>query len=215
LVPRLRAAGYDAVGVDPNAPEEPGYERCEFEQYRAPKPAGAVIASTSLHHVAGLDVVLDQIAAALAPGGVVAVVEMGWEWFDERTAQWCFAHLTEPATEEDAGWLHHQREDYLASGLSWDAHLASWAAEHGLHRADRIVRGLDVRFDRVGYAEGPMFFADLDGLSADQERAAIEAGRIRALGVYYLGRTIRTRVRRLSPRVWRERATAACGPRRG
>src|SRR6266705_2356527 len=61
FVPALRREGYDAVGVDPRAPERRGYHRVEFEHYELPRPVAAVVACTSLHHVADLDVVADRI----------------------------------------------------------------------------------------------------------------------------------------------------------
>jgi SAM-dependent methyltransferase len=75
FVPMLRAAGYQAVGVDPAAPDGPWYRQVEFEHYVLPEPAGAVVACVSLHHVADLGAALDLIHAALAPGGVLIVVE--------------------------------------------------------------------------------------------------------------------------------------------
>jgi SAM-dependent methyltransferase len=87
FVPVLRSAGYAAVGIDPEAPEGPWYRQAEFEDY-ATGPVAAIIACTSLHHVADLSDVLDRVQAALAPGGVVVVVEWARERFDEATARW-------------------------------------------------------------------------------------------------------------------------------
>jgi len=39
LVPMLRAKGYDAVGIDLAAPEQPHYRRIEFERAELPPPA--------------------------------------------------------------------------------------------------------------------------------------------------------------------------------
>ena len=58
FVPMLRSAGYDASGIDPEAPEGPWYHRVEFEQHEMPGPAAAVVACTSLHHVADVGEVL-------------------------------------------------------------------------------------------------------------------------------------------------------------
>ena len=38
FVPALLNSGYDAVGVDPEAPEGPDYRRIEFECYEPPQP---------------------------------------------------------------------------------------------------------------------------------------------------------------------------------
>ena len=191
FVPRLTAAGYDAVGVDPNAPEEPGYERVEFEQYRVASPVGAVVACVSLHHVADLDVALDAIGAAVVPGGAVVIIEWASERFDERTARWCFDHLAalEPDEVEEKGtWLHRARDAFAESGLSWDAYVAAWAEEEGLHRGEKVVSGLDARFSRLSCVTGPYFFAELDGVSFGDEQAAIDAGLLEPVCIRYVAR---------------------------
>ncbi len=58
FVPSLRASGYDAIGVDRNAPAGPEYRQDDFERHTPPEPVDAVIASRSLHHVGDLDDVL-------------------------------------------------------------------------------------------------------------------------------------------------------------
>jgi SAM-dependent methyltransferase len=125
FVPRLLAAGYDAVGVDPNAPDGPHYTQCEFEKYQAGPQVDAVIACTSLHHAADLDLALDLIARTGA--GTVVVIECAHERFDERTAQWCFARLGD---DSEPGWLHAHRDEYTESGLPWEASRTwtSWPA---------------------------------------------------------------------------------------
>lgn len=187
FVPALLGDGYDAVGVDPEAPEGPAYQRVEYERYEPPRPVDCLVASTSLHHVADLDVVLDRVAAALVPAGKVVVVEWAWERFDQATARWCFDRLPDPEPGAEPGWLHHHRDRWAASGEPWDAVVGAWAEEEGLHAGQEIVRGLDARFGRRLHADGPYFFADLDGVSEADEQAAIDAGQIRATGVRYVG----------------------------
>src|SRR5262245_28630527 len=128
VVPMLRSSGYDAVGVDPNAPEEAGYKRVEFEHAELAGQADAVVASASLHHVGDPAEVLDRVAAALAPGGTVVVVEWAWEDFDEPTAEWAFRRL---GSEE--GWLRRRRDEWRESGEPWSTFLQGWARGHGLH----------------------------------------------------------------------------------
>ena len=84
----------------------------------------AVIACTSLHHVPDLDLALDLIAATGA--GTVVVIECAHERFDERTAQWCFAHLAEG--EQEPGWLHAHREQFAESGLAFAAAIGTTVA---------------------------------------------------------------------------------------
>lgn len=158
LVPRLVGEGYDAVGIDPEAPEAPGYHRVEFERFQLPPPVDAVVACTSLHHVADLDDVLDRVAASLAPGGVVVIVEWSWERFDEATATWCFSRLETSAAGEESGWLHRHREGWSASDHAWDAYLRGWATEESLPSGELILQALDARFERDTCTVGRYFF---------------------------------------------------------
>ncbi len=187
FVPELLRGGYAAVGVDPEAPEGPAYHRIEFERYEQPQPVEAVVASTSLHHVADLDEVLERVEAALVPGGTLVVVEWAWERFDEATARWCFARLAPPAPADEPGWLRQTQEQWAASGRRWDAYCQGWANEEGLHTGQAIVRRLDARFERRHCVEGPYFFADLAATTQADEQAAIDAGQIQATGIWYAG----------------------------
>ena len=184
FVPALLDAGYQAVGVDPEAPEGPDYRRVEFERYEPPHPVDCVVACLSLHHVADLDAALDRLTVLLAPAGVLVVVEWAWERFDEATARWCFARLAAPADGAEPGWLHHHRERWAASGRPWDAYLRAWAGQEGLHQGGAILGGLDARFTRRFQAEAPYFFSGLAATEVE-ERAAIDTGQIRASGIRY------------------------------
>jgi SAM-dependent methyltransferase len=186
--PALRRAGYDAVGVDPEAPDDGGYRRIEFELYEPSQPVDVVVACTSLHHVVDLDLVLDRVAAALMPTGTLVVVEWAWERFDEATAQWCFARLPPVAPGAEPGWLHRHRDAWRASGLSWEEYCRSWAAEEGLHSSQSILRKLAGMFDPLWCTQGPYFFCDLAGTTEKDEQAAIDAGQIQATGIRYAGR---------------------------
>jgi SAM-dependent methyltransferase len=195
FVPMLRSAGYDAVGVDPEAPDGPWYQRAEFERYAVPGPVGAVVACTSLHHVADVGAVLDRVAAALVPGGAMVVVEWARERFDEPTARWCFDRLPSassgPATppHDDHNWLRERRDEWRASGLPWEGYCRAWAEEEGMHEGQAIVRALDALFDQRFLASGPFFFADLADVSEEDEQAAIAAGAIQAGRIAYVGRS--------------------------
>jgi SAM-dependent methyltransferase len=186
FVPRLRASGYSATGIDPEAPDEPGYHRIPFERYDPPSPADAIVACTSLHHVADLGEVLDLMEAALAPGGVLVVVEWARERFDEATVRWCFDRLQEP--EDEPGWLHERGAEWRASGQPWEAYCRSWAEGEGLHTGHDIVLQLDARFDRKELTYGPYLFPELAGVTEDDEQSAIDAGRIQATRIQFIGR---------------------------
>jgi SAM-dependent methyltransferase len=184
FVPMLLSNGYQALGVDPEAPDEEHYRRAEFEQAELVQDVDAVVASTSLHHVADPTEVLDRIATTLVGGGTLVVVEWAWDEFDEATADWCFERL---GPDEKAGWLRRRRDEWVASGQSWSAYVRAWAEEERLHSVSTLLRLLDERFQRVHLAKGPYFFPDLARATEEDERAAIEAGRIRATRVDYVG----------------------------
>jgi SAM-dependent methyltransferase len=184
FVPMLHSSGYEALGVDPAAPDDEHYRRVEFERAELVHDVDAVVASTSLHHVADPAEVLDRVATTLRSGGTLIVVEWAWEEFDDATADWCFQRL---GPDEEAGWLHRRRDEWVASGQSWSAYLRAWAGEERLHSATTLLRLLDERFQRVHHEQGPYFFPDLAGVTEEDERAAIEAGQIRAARVDYVG----------------------------
>ena len=102
------------------------------------------------------------------------------------TARWCFDRLASPAGEES--WLHHHREVWEASGRDWDAYLAAWADDEGLHAGKDIVASLQGRFDTRLLTRTPYFFPDLGDITEATEQAAIDAGDIKATGIRYVGR---------------------------
>jgi SAM-dependent methyltransferase len=185
FVPMMEAAGYQATGVDPEAPPGPSYRQVLFEDYAVPGPLDAIVACTSLHHVANLSAVLNLVAQALVPGGRAVIVEWARERFDEATARWCFARL--PAPDADPGWLHRRQAEWRESGRCWEACLQSWAHAEGLHTGQDILDQLDALFDCQVVAYGPYFFADLAGTSDADEQAAIDTGLIQPNRVQYAG----------------------------
>jgi len=186
FVPMLRSSGYDAVGVDPKAPDGEDYRRGEFEHVELVQDVDAVVASTSLHHVVDPAVVVDRVASSLASRGTLVVVEWAWEEFDEPTAAWCFERL---GSDEESGWLHRRRDEWAASGKPWSLYLREWAEAEHLHAAETLLRLLDERFDCEHLGRGAYFFPDLAGTSEQEEQGAIDAGEIRATRVDYVGRS--------------------------
>jgi SAM-dependent methyltransferase len=180
LVPVLLSSGYDAIGVDPDAPEGDEFRRVEFERFEPVGEVDVVVASASLHHVEDPVEVLDRVARLLAPDGRVIVIEWDWQAFDEQTAEWCFGRLD---PDVPSGWLHRHRDRWSFSAQPWADYLNAWAAQEGIHPAGELVRLLDERFRREHLAAGPYLFADLACTSEDDERAAIAAGEIRATRV--------------------------------
>lgn len=181
FVPMLRADGFDAIGIDPVAPDESRYQRVEFESADLPGRFDAAVASTSLHHVADPADVIDRVVGALTTGGVFVVIEWAWEKFDDATAEWAFERMG-----DDENWLQRRHENWLASGKRWSDYLGEWTAEHGLHRSDSIVRVLDERLQRRSLSERPYLFPALAHTTEADEQAAIDAGEIAATRIDYV-----------------------------
>ena len=187
-VPALRRVGYQATGVDPEAPAGQEYQPVRFEDYRPPQPVAAVVASVSLHHVDDIGAVLEHVTRTLAPDGRVIVVEWASEDFDEATAQWCFGHqLADPA--DPGAWLAELRAHWDESGLAWPDFHTGWLAQHGLHPAADIRRELASRFLLTGESRGPYYFPDLADASLEAEQAAISSGMIKAGCLRITGKT--------------------------
>jgi SAM-dependent methyltransferase len=184
FVPRLRSAGYDAVGVDTEAPEGAEYHRTGIEEFAPPGTVDLVVASRSLHHVADLDDVADRIVGMLAPGGTVVVLEWAWERLDEATAQWCFERL--PPVDDEPSWMHRRRESWLESGQPWETYLTEWAAEDGLHPGEAVLAALTARLPTAVADLGAFYFPGLAGVTEDDESAAIASGRIQANGIRFV-----------------------------
>ena len=182
----LLDVGYDALGVDPEAPGRPGYRRIAFGDHVPDAPLDAVIASLSLHHVADSATVLDHVCELLAPGGTLIVIEWISECFDEATAQWCFRHEIREPTQPGA-WLGELRGEWTESALSWDVFCRGWLHHRGLHSASTIRRALDARFVTTHDSSGPYYFPDLLDADATVEQAAIDAGAIKAGCLRYAG----------------------------
>ncbi|MGZ4234423.1 MAG: class I SAM-dependent methyltransferase [Solirubrobacteraceae bacterium] len=183
FVPMLNADGYQAVGIDPAAPEGTAYRRIEFERTDLPARMDVAVASTSLHHVADPGAVLDKVAGGLEPGGLVIVVEWDWEAFDEDTARWCLERQPDPD-----GWLRRRLDAWAESGQPWERAFQGWAVGHGLHSAGSLIAELDQRFERYVNRRGPYLFTELVDTTESDEQRAIDAGQIPALRVDYVGR---------------------------
>jgi SAM-dependent methyltransferase len=183
FVPFLHSNGYQATGVDPNAPDTRDYHRVEFEHLELPQRVDAVIASTSLHHVADPAAVIERLAVTLGDDGTLVVVEWAWEMFDEATAHWCFQRLG----QDDENWLHRLREEWTSSGQEWQRFLSGWAKGDGLHRGEKLLQLLDEQFERRHLAFGPYFFPDLADTTDAEEQAAIGGGLIQATRIDWVG----------------------------
>jgi SAM-dependent methyltransferase len=165
LVERLAAAGFDAVGVDPNAPASPRLVRERVEDATGIGRFDAVCSVMALHH-ADLDAVPTAIQRLLRPGGLVLVSEFSWDAYDERAAAWVEEH------DPDR-----------------DSTVAAWRDEHdGLHTGDSVRLALDRTFERRSLTTRPYLAPMLGRPDLEREElAAIERGRLPEIGWWYAG----------------------------
>lgn len=89
---RFAAEGYEVLGLDPAAPDEPGFRRGRLEDLDEPVAFDAAMAIRSLHHVHDLDGAVEALADALRPGARLVVFEFAIEAVDGATLRWCDAH---------------------------------------------------------------------------------------------------------------------------
>ena len=171
LVATLEAAGYDALGVDPHAPDAPGFLRARFQDIDD-ETFDAVVAGRVLHHVNPLD---DGIAklASLAPLLVV----------DE------FA-----ANRIDAGardWYEGQHRMLAAAGATppGPADLGTWGGRHpDLHSPETLLAALRAHYDERTLDFVPYLHRWLGGPSSEAlEETLIGAGAIPAIGYRWVG----------------------------
>src|SRR5262249_53886462 len=142
LVPALLGAGYDALGIDPHAPDGPGFRRISLEELEEPAAFDAVVASRVLHHVNPYEAALDKLTR-LAP--MLLGDDFAHERIDEPTRAWYRARYAELAAR---GVEPHAPPD-----------LAEWRARHpGLHSGATLLAGIDARFDRLFSEERPYFY---------------------------------------------------------
>lgn len=167
LVDRLTELGFDALGVDPRAPEHPRLIREPIEQATGLDGFDAVTAVMALHH-AELDAVVPALTRVLRPNGQLFIYEFGWDAYDERAAAWLVDHDPSDADNSVAGW---------------------WR-EHGeFHTIPTIKRALSAYFEPTLQVQHPYLArmlarADLEA----EEHALIDAQMLPALGLRCIAR---------------------------
>jgi hypothetical protein len=183
VTPALAAAGYDALGIDPRAPDGPLFRRVTLEELDDPGPFAAAVAGRVLHHVHPLDPALDKLVS-LAP--LLVADEFSWDRIDAATQDWYEAQyrLLAAAGTEPRGW----------------ASLDEWRAHHDDLHPEAVVRAaLDARYETLVFERRPYLYRWLRGPSSETlERALIDADAIQAVGWVYAG-VARTETVRSSP----------------
>jgi hypothetical protein len=171
VTPALAAAGYDALGVDPRAPDGPRFRRVTFEELE-PAEYDAVVAARVLHHVHDVDVAFDKLAAA-AP--LLILDEFAWERMDEPTIDWYQGQ--------------HRMLTLAGAEPPGPPDLGEWRREHAdLHPSDVLRAALDARYEGRYFEWRPYLYRWLGGPTTfDLEEMLVDSDLIRALGFRYAG----------------------------
>ena len=171
LVRELTQLGYEAVGVDPRAPDGDHFLRSEVEEVAdllGAQPWDAVVAARVLHHVDPLD---DGVAllAQLAPTLLV----------DE------FA--PDLITGDAQTWYEERRP--AAGNVQAPERIDDWRRRHpDLHPHDMVLGALRRRYEERELVWVPYFHRWLRSSAVEaEERAAIAAGEIPAVGWRWAG----------------------------
>jgi len=174
LVAALAAAGYDVFGVDPEAPDGPGFLRARFQDIDG--AYDAVVAGRVLHHVNPLDEGIAKLAT-LAP--LLIVDEFARERVDDSARD----------------WYEGQRRMLVAAGMSppGPPDLNAWAARHpDLHEPETLLPALRAHYDERTLEWGPYLYRWLGGPSSETlESALVGAGAIPAVGYRWAGTVTR------------------------
>jgi hypothetical protein len=135
VVPGLVDAGYDAIGVDPRAPEGERFRRLDFREVDG--EFDAAVAGRVIHHLTPLDEALDHLAA-LAP--LLVVDEFAWDLIDPALQAWYEAEYA-------------RRPDAVGP-----PDIDQWRWRHpGLHPHDVLLAGLRARYDELALEWVPYF----------------------------------------------------------
>lgn len=177
LVAELGARGYDALGVDPAAPEGERFVRATFQEAGLRGEWDAVVAGRVLHHVSPLDEGLGLLAS-LAP--LLLVDEFAWDRID--------------ATAQD--WYESQHRMLRAAGADpyGPRDLDEWRVRHpGLHPHTTLLAALRGHYDELTLEWVPYFHRWLGGPSSEAlEQTLIGTGAIPAIGYRWAGASTST-----------------------
>lgn len=172
VTPRLAAAGYDPLAIDPRAPAGRRYRRVTLEELDDPGPFAAAVCGRVLHHVLPLGPALDRLAA-LAP--VLVADEFSWDRIDDRARD----------------WYEVRYRELVATGYEppGPPGLDEWCGRHDhLHVLETLRDELGSRYEERVFEARPYLYRWLgDARSEQLEARLIDAGTIRPIGWRYVG----------------------------
>jgi SAM-dependent methyltransferase len=172
LVAELVAAGYDALGVDPHAPDGAHFRRVDFREVDG--EYDAVVAGRVLHHVHPLDEGIAQLAR-LAP--LLVVDEFAWDLIDVDAQD----------------WYEGQHRMLVAAGANppGPSPLGEWRERHtDLHAHGVLLEALRAQYDERVLEWVPYLHRWLGGPSSEGlERTLVDVGAFAAIGYRWAGTT--------------------------
>jgi methyltransferase family protein len=177
LVPLLAERGYDALGVDPDAPPGDRFLRASFQDAALPPGWDAVVAGRMLHHVEPLEESIATLAS-LAP--LLLVDEFAWDRMDEAAQS----------------WYESQHRMLRAAGAEpyGPPDLDDWREQHrGLHPHTTVLAALRAHYDELHLEWLPYLHRWLGGPSSEAlETTLVDAGAIPAIGYRWAGASTST-----------------------
>jgi SAM-dependent methyltransferase len=184
-------AGYEARGIDPEAPGEELFERVTLENFTGTEPHDAIIAVLSLHHVGDAQAVLEKIKSLLNVRGRIIVVEFAWENLDEATLTWSLERLPSELDIEES-WLQKRCLEWRARvqqgyDIKAQDYVREWARREHLRPGKEILGSLQEGFDQALFRWTPYLYSGLPDVTAEEEQAAIDRGEIRPVGFCFVG----------------------------
>jgi hypothetical protein len=171
ITPALVDAGYDALGVDPDAPAGDHFRAVALERL-SEEPFDAVVAERVFHHVDPLGPALDKVAR-IAP--LFIVEEFAWDRIDDATRE----------------WYEGQRRVLAAAGRAptGPGDLRRWREEHDdLHTSEVVRRELAARFEERYFEWRPYLYRWLGGPASEElEQSLLDTGAIQPIGFRWVG----------------------------
>jgi hypothetical protein len=171
IVEALAEAGYEALGIDPEAPTGPRFRAITLEQLDE-EPFDAVIVERVLHHVHPLGPAVDKLAR-LAP--LLVLDEFAWERIDEPSREWYEAQhrVLRAAGREPPG-----PPDLERWRATWD----------DLHPSDVVRAELARAYEQLLFEWRPYLYRWLGGPATELlEQTLVDGDAIRAIGFRWVG----------------------------